>query len=81
MRWRQGRRSTNVEDLRGRPGRRMPMGRRGGGMKLGGGAGIIMLLLAVFFGGDLSSLLGGGAGGAGQVGVPQLRSPGGGQGT
>jgi len=76
MRWKQGRRSTNVEDLRGNRGSARGAPRRpGGGMKLGGGAGIIMLLVAVFFGGDLTSMLGG-AGGGGQVGIPQL-SPGG----
>ena len=47
MRWRQGRRSTNVEDTRGMgPGRRGARG--GGGMKVGGGAGIILLLLGLF---------------------------------
>jgi len=59
MRWRKGRRSSNVEDRRGmrqaRPGRRIP---RGGGAKLGGGAGIIVLLLGIFFGVDLSGLMG-----------------------
>jgi len=76
MRWKQGRRSTNVEDLRGtRRGRRMSSGRRGGGMKLGGGMGIIVLLIGLFLGVDVSSLLGGGGGG--QVGIPQLQSPGG----
>jgi len=72
MRWKQGRRSTNVEDLRGRrAGRGMRMGRggrRGGGMKLGG-AGIIVLLLGLVFGVDLTPLLGGG----GQLGTPQIQ--------
>ena len=64
MRWRQGRRSSNVEDRRGRSGRRgagmrMP---GGGGLKLGGGAGIVVLLVSLFFGVDLSALLGTGGG-------------------
>ena len=73
MRWRQGRRSTNVEDTRGMgPGRR---GARGGGMKVGGGAGIILLLLGLFFGTDLTGLLGGGGGSSQVTQRPQL-SPG-----
>jgi len=65
MRWKRGRRSTNVEDLRGRSTGRMRTGRPGGGrgMKLGGGAGIIVLLLGLVFGVDLTPLLGGGGGG------------------
>ena len=60
MRWRQGRRSTNVEDRRGAgSGRRMP---GGAGLKLGGGAGIIVLLISMFLGVDLSGLLGTGGG-------------------
>ncbi len=56
MRWRQGRRSSNVEDRRGMgAGRRMP---RGGGLKLGGGAGILVLLIGMFLGVDLSGLIG-----------------------
>ncbi|ASJ71096.1 neutral zinc metallopeptidase [Granulosicoccus antarcticus] len=57
MRWRQGRRSTNVEDRRGSGSgkRRMP---GGGGMKIGGGAGIIVLLIGMYFGVDLSGLVG-----------------------
>jgi len=73
MRWKQGRRSTNVEDLRGTRGRRSPTRRRGGGAKLGGGMGIIVLLIGLFLGIDVSSFLGGG----GQVGIPQLQSQGG----
>ena len=57
MRWRQGRRSSNVEDRRGKGAgrRRMPGGR---GVKLGGGAGIIVLLISMFLGVDLSGLMG-----------------------
>ncbi len=50
MRWRGGRRSTNVEDYRGRR-----MG--GAGLKLGGGA-IVVVLLAWFFGIDPRVILG-----------------------
>ena len=59
MRWRQGRRSSNVEDRRGS---RLA----GGGLKIGGGMGLLLLLAVVLLGGDpmqlLSALLGGGAG-------------------
>lgn len=56
MRWRQGRRSSNVEDRRGMgAGRRMPRGR---GVKVGGGAGILVLLIGMFLGIDLSGLTG-----------------------
>ncbi len=62
MRWRQGRRSQNVEDRRGA---RRPMG-AGGGMRLGGGGLILMLLVLWLFGADpmtlLSILTGGGDG-------------------
>lgn len=69
MRWRKGRRSSNIEDRRGQgPGR--ARGRGGAGIKLGGGAGIIVLLLGMFLGVDLSGLLGGG--GSSSVGIPQL---------
>lgn len=72
MRWRKGRRSTNIEDRRGQgPGR--ASGRRGAGVKLGGGAGIIVLLLGMFLGVDLSGLLGTG-GGSTTAGLPQLTS-------
>ena len=70
MRWRGGRRSSNIEDRRGRGGLggglRMP-GRRGGGggLRIGGLGGIVVLLIGLFFGVDVSSLLGGGAGGMG----------------
>ncbi len=71
MRWRKGRRSTNVEDTRGMGGGRPRAS--GGGMKVGGGAGIILLLLGLFFGTDLTSILGGG----GQVSQRPQLSPGG----
>lgn len=77
MRWKQGRKSSNVEDRRGAgPGRaRMP---GGSGLKLGGGAGIVVLLLSLFLGVDLSSLLGTG-GSTTTAGVPQLSPRSGGQ--
>ncbi|MGI9304721.1 MAG: KPN_02809 family neutral zinc metallopeptidase [Gammaproteobacteria bacterium] len=51
MRWRTGRRSTNVEDRRGqRPRARM----RGPGLKLGGGGAIIALVAVMLLGGDPS---------------------------
>ena len=56
MRWRSGRRSTNVEDRRG-----MRVTRKAG---IGGGAGIILLLLYLFLGGDpgqMVEMIGGGA--------------------
>ncbi len=75
MRWRQGRRSTNVEDRRGAgSGRRMP---GGAGLKLGGGAGIIVLLISMFLGVDLSGLLG--TGGGSTASLPQLAPPSAGQ--
>lgn len=75
MRWRQGRRSTNVEDRRGAgSGRRMP---GGAGLKLGGGAGIIVLLISMFLGVDLTGLLG--TGGGSTANVPQLAPPSAGQ--
>ena len=71
MRWRQGRRSRNVEDRRGMgAGRRVP---RRGGLKLGGGAGIIVLLIGMFLGVDISGLMG--TSGSGGLNSPQL-SPG-----
>ena len=48
MRWRNERRSTNVEDRRGIPG---------GGLALGGGAGIIVLIIALLMGADPRQLL------------------------
>ena len=79
MRWKQGRRSTNVEDLRGRRASRTPTrrGGGGGGKRIGGGMGIIVLLIGLFLGVDVSSLFGGG----GSVGIPQLQTGGGNQGT
>ncbi len=44
MRWKTGRRSTNVEDRRGR--------RLGGGLKLGSGATLLIIVLALFLGQD-----------------------------
>jgi len=74
MRWRKGRRSSNIEDRRGQgPGRA-----RGTGLKIGGGAGIIVLLISMFLGVDLSGLMGTG-GGRATSGVPQLQNQGGGQ--
>lgn len=65
MRWRQGRRSTNVEDRRGQ---RLT----GGGLKIGGGMGLLILVVVVVMGGDpmqlLSAILGGG--GSGQAPAP-----------
>ncbi len=51
MRWRRGRRSTHVEDRRGR---RMAGGR---GLKLGGAAGIIAVVVVLLLGGDPSMIL------------------------
>ncbi|NND89431.1 MAG: zinc metallopeptidase [Granulosicoccus sp.] len=73
MRWRGGRRSSNVEDRRG-----MSAGRRGlpggGGLKIGGGVGIIVLLVSMFLGVDLTGFLGSG-GSSGTAGLPQLAPP------
>lgn len=49
MRWRDQKRSTNVDDRRGR----VP----GGGLALGGGAGIIVLVIALLMGADPGQLL------------------------
>lgn len=51
MRWRRGRRSTNIEDRRGR---RMAGGR---GIKLGGGAGLIAVVVVLLLGGDPAMIL------------------------
>lgn len=60
MRWKQGRRSTNVDDRRGRAV-------AGRGIKLGGGVGVIVLLLVVLTGGDpmpfISAMMDGSGGG------------------
>ena len=72
MRWRQGRRSDNVEDRRDEPARggfNFPFPGRGGGMRfpgagMGGRRGgmsgiglIVVIVLFLLFGGDLGSLL------------------------
>jgi predicted metalloprotease len=70
MRWRKGRRSSNIEDRRGQgPGRGRAAGKAG--LKLGGGAGIIVLLISLFLGVDLSGLMGT-TGGSAASGLPQL---------
>ena len=71
MRLKRVRRSQNVEDRRGRAGRRMPGG--GGGMKIGGGAGVILLLLGLFFGQDLIGPLTSGGASVGTQSGPQGR--------
>ncbi|MEZ5593105.1 MAG: neutral zinc metallopeptidase [Gammaproteobacteria bacterium] len=53
MRWRQGRRSSNVEDRRGRG----PIGRMSKGAKLGGGMTLIIILIGLFLGQDPMALL------------------------
>ena len=68
MRWEGGRRSSNVEDRRGRGGRQMLVG---GGL----GTIVLALVLALFFGVDPSFLLqtapsGGGPAATGQTGAP-----------
>ena len=69
MRWKQLRKSRNIEDRRGQSaGRGMRRG-GGGGMKVGGGAGIILLLLGLFFGQDLIGPL---SSGGANIGAPQL---------
>ena len=70
MRWTPGRRSANLEDLRGSTGRGISFG--GGAVpKLGCGGFVLLLLLSVIFGQDFFSLVGGGVdpGGA-PAGVP-----------
>ncbi len=49
MRWKKGRRSTNVEDRRGQRVRR--------GVKMGGGATILLVVAVLLLGGDPSALL------------------------
>ena len=53
MRWRQGRRSSNVEDRRGSG----PIGRMPRGAKLGGGMTLIIILIGLFLGQDPMALL------------------------
>ena len=59
MRWRQSRRSQNVEDRRGQRASQ-------GGARIGGGAGLLLLVVVVLLGGDprqvLQLLVGGGGG-------------------
>ncbi len=72
MRWRTGRRSSNVEDRRGT---RPAMGR---GLKLGGGAGIVLLVAFLLLGGDpgqLVSILEGGGALAPPVSQPASNKP------
>ena len=61
MRWKQGRRSTNVRDLRGMGGRRMGGYRRGGGSPVvvgGGGLGMVVVAIVIaLLGGDPTILL------------------------
>jgi uncharacterized protein len=54
VRWQQGRRSTNVEDMRGAGGPR----RLGGGLKLGGGGALLFLVIAVLLGKNPSQIIG-----------------------
>ncbi len=85
MRWRTGRRSDNVEDLRDDPGsagdefggRRLPI-RIGRGTGVSGGLGTILLLLVgLYFGVDLTDFLGDGIpqldSGSGQLQFPKLQ--------
>ena len=70
MRWREGRRSENVEDVRGAGGG-FGGGRGGGGLRLGGGGLILLLVGAWLFGADpmtlISILADGGSGSSIQV--------------
>lgn len=72
MRWRAGRRSTNIEDRRGQrtsvPGRRMRLGRRGG---LSWGAIAIIIVIGLITGQNPLQLLGM-LGGGGQSYTPQV---------
>jgi uncharacterized protein len=73
MRWKQGRRSSNVEDRRGQRG-------GGGGIKVGGGLGLLIILGVALLGGDpmqfIGAILGDGSGGgAGLPGSTQVREP------
>ena len=60
MRWRDGRRSTNVEDRRGQRQTRRPMGGGFSPMTMGGGVGGLILMLVLFF---IMNSMGGGIGG------------------
>ena len=60
MRWRDGRRSTNVEDRRGQRQTRRPMGGGFSPMTMGGGVGGLILMLFLFF---IINSMGGGIGG------------------
>ncbi len=73
MRWKQGRRSSNVEDRRGQRG-------AGSGIKIGGGLGLLIIIGVTLLGGDptqfIGAILGGGAGGGGgPPGSTQAREP------
>ena len=69
MRWREGRRSDNVEDLRGAGGGGFG-GFPGGGLRLGGGGLILLLVGAWLFGADPMTLLSILAGGGTTAEVP-----------
>jgi predicted metalloprotease len=74
MRWRDGRRSDNVEDMRGRSG---GGGFGGGGMKLGIGS-LVLVAAAYFLGVDprlVMGLLGGGVEGSPQGGPVETAQP------
>ena len=75
MRWTPGRRSANLEDLRGRTGRGISFG--GAAPKLGCGGFVLLLLLSLLFGQDFFSLVGGGVdpGGAPAGGPPGQEAP------
>lgn len=60
MRWKDGRRSTNVEDRRGQRQTRRPMGGGFSPMTMGGGVGGLILMIVLFF---LINSMGGGIGG------------------
>jgi predicted metalloprotease len=68
MRWTPGRRSANLEDLRGSTGRGISFG--GAVPKLGCGGFVLLLLLSVLFGQDFFSLVGGGVDPGTPGGVP-----------
>ena len=73
MDWRGRRRSSNIEDRRGQPGRRLGSG----GVKMGGGIGglgVILLIVVFLTGGDPLSLLGEMMGGQQQASYPQTQS-------